>query len=304
MNGSASQMIAEIKAAINNGTLSCAEMKRRLIATLNDELSQTQREANLPLVEACQSLLWEIHMQEENGTTSEGGKAKTTETNLDQRMLHSLASTQAKLIKRQRRNEIRKHALRIAVAAAATLALLFVAEVLFHREWLEGQSTQNEQDYVVQGNVVEPGVVQSGAADTEGELKEIKSTDFEEAISILSFRPPMPTWLPQGWEPVRYRSAIMDGTEWFVVSYEKLHSEKLLRYEVRHSHDVNFASSFHAEQNQNGVKMPLDNGLIVYFSANLELPTCVWIQNDMASNINGPLSQDEILQMIKSIKGE
>lgn len=66
MNGSNSQMITEIKAAITNGALTYAEMKRRLDDAIDTELTKTTGEADLELIKACQSLLCEIHM---HGTT-------------------------------------------------------------------------------------------------------------------------------------------------------------------------------------------------------------------------------------------
>ncbi len=289
MDGRKRQMIAEIRAAIADGTLWEAEMKRRLMHAIEYELAQTDREADLALVTGCQELLVQLHTQDESMPTAD-------------RSAESLAAVQRKLAQRSKRQAIHKGFARGVAMAAALVVLALGADILFRRQWLSGQSTEDEQDYVVRENVIDPGTVQAGTANEVAENQFIRSADLGEVISVLSFIPPVPTWLPQGWELRHYEAVVVETVELFYAVYHTQDAEKLLRYEIRVDKDPSF--NVYAEQNAEGTQVTLENGLTAYISMNLELPTCVWIENGMSFLVSGPLSQDEILQMINSIERE
>ncbi|MEA5015409.1 MAG: hypothetical protein VB099_12700 [Candidatus Limiplasma sp.] len=286
MDGPKSQMVAEIKAAIANETLSEAEMKRRLMHAIEYELSQTDREADLALVDACQSLLLELHSQAREEPPAD-------------RRAESLAAVRLRLRRHLRRQTVRKGVVRGVSVAAAMVVLSLGVDILFRRQWLSGQSTLDGQDYMVQGNVVDPGTVQAGTANEIGEVQFVSSTDLEEASSILSFTPPALSWLPQGWELLQYEGMVIGAVEYFYSVYHQPGTEKLLRYEIHINKDI--SANLYAEQNEDGTQLKLENGATAYLSMNFELPTCAWFQNEMFFLISGPLTQDEILQMINSI---
>ena len=287
MHGRKRQMIAEIKAAVANGTLSEAEMKRRLMRTIEYELNQTGRETDLPLIDACQSLLVELHTQD-------------AEKPLADHRAENLAAVQRKLERHSKHQALRKGVMRGIAVVAAMMVLAIGADILFRRQWLSGQSTLDEQDYMVQRNVIDPGTVQAGTANEAVEDQFVSSPDFGEASSILSFTPLVPTWLPQGWELLQYDAVAIEAFEYFHSVYHHPDTEKLLRYQIHRDKDASF--SLYAEQNADGIQMKLENGQTAYLSMNLELPTCVWIQDGMSFLVSGPLTQDEILQMINSIE--
>ena len=286
MDGPKSQMVAEIKAAIANETLSEAEMKRRLMHAIEYELSQTDREADLALVDACQSLLLELHSQAREEPPAD-------------RRAESLAAVRLRLRRHLRRQTVRKGVVRGVSVAAAMVVLSLGVDILFRRQWLSGRSTLDEQDYVVQRNEIDPGMVQGGTANEVVEDQFVSSTDLEEASSILKFDPPMPTWLPDGWELLQYDAMVIDGVEYFYSAYHQMDTEKLLRYEIHIDKDAWLR--LYAEQNEDGTQLKLENGATAYLSMNLGLPTCVWTQNGVSFLLSGPLTQDEILQMINSI---
>lgn len=300
MNGSIGHMIAEIKAAIVNGTLSTAEMERRLIETINWELHQTTRAADVGLIEACQSLLLELHMHEIDTQKINIPEEIALKTKIKMNM----AAVQTRVTGRKRIRRIGKNTLRIAIATAAVLALIFATEILFRREWLGGISTEDQQDYLVQGTVVDPGMVQSGTADEEVEFRECYSEDFAEASSILTFKPPMPTWMPEGWAPLGYFAFAYEAQEQFTATYQKTGTQKFMTYDVRAIHDLVKDTKIFAEQNETGIERKLESGQLVYLSMNLEIPTCIWSKDEKTFLISGPLTEDEILQVINSIEGE
>ncbi len=283
---SSSQMIAEIKTAIADGTLPYAEMKRRLNAAIDAELSKTTEAADLELVQACQGLLWDIHMQ---GASWEG------------RTEQSLENAKRKLNRRLKAQGIRKYALRTVAAAAALLLIAFAAEVLIHREWLDGNSTLDEQDYVVKSNVVDPNMVESGTAAVNDSFRMVESTDFDEACSILSFQPAMPTWIPDGWKIVRFQSQCLDGLEDFYVSYQNPQNEKHMKFEIHFSRNLDIGLGMYAEQNKSGKTITLNNGLSVYLSLNLEIPVCTWTTSNTVYLLSGPFTEAELIKIMNSI---
>lgn len=300
MNGSISQMIAEIKAAVANGTLSIAEMERRLIETINRELHQTMRAADLGLIEACQSLLLELHTHKIDTQKI----SIPVEPALEAKITANMAAVQARVAGRKRIRRIGKNALRIAIATAAVLALVFATEFLFLREWLGGTSTEDQQDYLVHGTVVDPGTVQSATAGEDVEFRECYSEDFAEVSSILTFEPPMPTWIPEGWTLLGYYAFAVDSQEQFAATYQKAGVQKFFTYEVRAIHDLGEDIKTYAEQNEHGIERRLENGQLVYLSMNLEIPTCIWSKDEKAFFLSAPFTEDEILQVINSIEGE
>lgn len=286
MDGPKSQMVAEIKAAIANETLSEAEMKRRLMHAIEYELSQTDREADLALVDACQSLLLELHSQARE------------EPPADHRA-ESVATVRLWLSRRLKRQTVRKGVVRGVSVAAAMVVLSLGVDILFRRQWLSGRSTLDKQDYVVQGKIIDPGTVQAGTASETMEDKFVSSTDLGEASSILSFTPPIPIWLPEGWELLQYEGMVIGAVEYFYSVYHQPDTEKLLRYEIHIDKDAWLR--LYAEQNADGTQLKLENGVTAYLTMNLGLSTCVWTQNGMSFLLSGPLTEDEILQMINSI---
>lgn len=59
-----SQMITELRNAIENGTLTCPEICRRLTNAISKELSKTNEAADLGFIKSCQNLLSELYGNE------------------------------------------------------------------------------------------------------------------------------------------------------------------------------------------------------------------------------------------------
>lgn len=108
-----------------------------------------------------------------------------------------------------------------ALAAFALIVLAVGVEMLLHREWLEGASTDDGQQYVVQGQEMDPGIISEGIADNEPHIGELTTTNLDEAIKFLGFDPDLPTWMPDGWKLVNYEVGVVTDEATIKVIYAK-----------------------------------------------------------------------------------
>ena len=126
------------------------EAVHRLEALLQTEIERKDRAADMELVEACEELLWQIGTQ---------GRLKFEDKRKE---------NQAALMRRLERKRRRTAALRMGTRAAAAFAVILVLAVLgdgiLKREWLSGNSTEDEQQYAIQGQSIDPGLVEEGVA--------------------------------------------------------------------------------------------------------------------------------------------
>lgn len=285
-----SHNLERVKRAVANGSLSCADIERRLNTAIDVELAKTREAADLEFIRECQSLLWELH--------SDG------EAPFSGNMEQNLGYAKSKLNKQLGIRKVRRRAAYAVGMAAVILVLTVTIDALMRKERLEGWSTPNGQDYVVQGYVLDPSLIEKSVAGTEidAQPRSVTTINFEEACSILSFTPPLPTWLPEGWELVRYKADSVEGLEYFFVSYKHDGFEKSIRYEVNHSQDISRLNYYH-EQNEEGTMVILDNGVEAYITMNMEQIVCSWIHDNEMFTLTGPISQEEVLKIVNSTKG-
>ena len=85
----------------------------------------------------------------------------------------------------------------IAAVAAAILILIVVGDGILNREWLSGSSTDDEQQYAIQGKILDPGLVGEGAAtDDDTTADSLTTTDWEDVVDFLGMEPILPGYLP------------------------------------------------------------------------------------------------------------
>lgn len=63
-----------------------------------------------------------------------------------------------------RRQHEEKQLVLVPVALAAILVLAVVGDGILNREWLSGSSTDDEQQYTIQGQSIDPGLVEESIA--------------------------------------------------------------------------------------------------------------------------------------------
>ena len=288
MDGENSQYIAEIKAAIQSGALTRSEMYGRLMRAVETEISKTDGTADMKFVAAAQDLIRVIC----------GGKEEDDQLKMEQ----ALQATRAKLEAMQKRRRRNRVIGRTIIATAAVIVFAVVGEGVLRRQWLSGQPTEDEQQYVITGHEIDPKLIQKGnAANGTIEPVEITTTDLSEAISVLGFTPPMPTWFPDGWVIEDYYASVNPANITFSIFLTNGGIE-LIKYDLTRYNEIgNALNSF--EQNAKGTEIPLEQWNI-YITENIERRVALWREDNTAYSLHGPLSEDLILKIIKSINEE
>lgn len=189
---------------------------------------------------------------------------------------------------------------RIAATAAVLVLVAFGIEALLHREELQSNQSSDEQQYVISGQEIAPGLIDESQADNEGQSLTITTTDLDEAVSALGYTPLMPTWVPDGWTVEDYYVNIVPGMTTFRVMYQNQQEEFFLRFRFDAYPDADMALS-EFEQAKVGVEVEC-NGWTVYLTQNVDRCIAVWHMNTFCYSLSGPVTTDQILQIIESIQ--
>ena len=99
--------------------------------------------------------------------------------------------------------------------------LVVVGDGILNREWLFGHSSDDEQQYAIQGQVIDPGLVEDGNASGEDAAGVLTTTDWDAAVAFLGMEPTVPTRLPEGWSVKQYHATRFDDELILNVSYIK-----------------------------------------------------------------------------------
>ena len=198
--------IIQILELIEYGSISQNEAVCRLEALLQSEIDQKDRAANMELVKACEELLWQIGTQ---------GRLK-----FEDKRKENQAALMRRLERHQCLTTARRVGMRIAAVAAAILILIVVGDGILNREWLSGSSTDDEQQYAIQGKILDPGLVGEGAAtDDDTTVDSLTTTDWEDVVDFLGMEPILPGYLPEGWRADQYHAVRFDDELILNISY-------------------------------------------------------------------------------------
>lgn len=200
------------------------------------------------------------------------------------------------------RKKVRLRPVRRLVAVMAVAMIVVVGgELLLHKEWLYGKPSEDEQQYIIQGNSVDPKLIANGTADTEDTREHITTTNLDHAIMVLGYTPQLPTWVPDGWKLMSYYVNRSDSMSLFVVSFCSEIQDKLLKYEVRSYSNTDVVNEA-LEQDSYGEKYSIF-GSDAYYKTNMETAAIVWINDMELYSITGPLEKETLIRMQESIGG-
>lgn len=285
MDGEKQQMLAKIKEAIENGSLTKNEIERRLNAAIDAEIKKKDSPADMQLITACQNLLWEINM---HGEPYRSNKEQSLRSLID------------KLNKKESRQKRQKYAFGFATALVVLIVGGFAIDALLKSQWLEGTSSRDEQQYVISRQEMNPGIIDASQADNTVQTHTITTTNLNEALTVLGHIPLMPTWIPDGWVVENYYANHIGSITSFGIRYQRAPDEDLLRFSITTYSDVESAI-YEFEQGRTGIETQC-NGWTVYISENTDAPMAVWREDTACYSITGPISKDELLQIIQSIQ--
>ena len=186
----------QILQAINNGNLPVEEIRRRLFAMAEEELSgPLNREYDKVKVELCESLLWES-MTDGETPLPDWEKSK--------------AAVERKYEARKRRRRILAYGLWVAALALVFFIILTAAGVMPPIRWFTGKSTEDQQQYVVEGHELVSSIDSTAIANVGSSPRNnhIDHATKEEMVEFLGFDPGLPEVLAGNHLPVDYKVAV------------------------------------------------------------------------------------------------
>ena len=288
MNGKNGRYLAEIKAAIKDGTLTGSEIRRRLIASIDKELEKPEQLADMEFIRVAHAILREMH--------------RSTIVVDDEALEVSLKCAQKKMAASEKHRIIKRFTIRTILATAAVFVVLAVGDGIFHWEWLSGKPTDDQQQYVVSGHEIDPSLIEKGNAADADVYRETTTTDLSEAVTVLGFTPPIPSWFPDEWELKNYYAHANNLYQIFTLNLASEESEKPISYSVtRFSHMEDAEAAF--EQNELGVRTSV-NDRSIYLTMNYDLAVAIWHENNICYSLHAPVPEETIIQIVKSILKE
>lgn len=175
MDGKWSPELTQILNAIEEGGFGKDELVQRLNALVDRELSQTDRSADMELVQACQDILYRLHHQGEEYVSNRAVSSAKAQSKLHKPRF-SLPSFSP------------------AVRVAAILIVLFGGGLLFDLfisgDYLFGMPTPDEQQYIIAGTEVDSIVAQEVEAEQNMGMKILSTISWEAAIDAYGSIPP------------------------------------------------------------------------------------------------------------------
>lgn len=263
MDGQKKASIIQILGLIEYGNITQNEAVHRLEAVLQSEMEQKDRAADMELVEACEELLWQIGTQ---------GRLK-----FEDKRKENQAVLMRRLERRRKRVAALHIGMRTTAVVAAILVLAVVGDRILNREWLSGNSTDDGQQYAIQGQSIDPGLVEEGVATGDDNIADsLTTTDWGAVVAFLGTEPTIPCYLPEGWRVGQYHAVKFDDELILNTSYtNETDSTAVMIFLWDHYFSVE-AANLALEQNKDGEMMEI-GGVRVYLSSNMEKNRFVWI---------------------------
>lgn len=283
MNGDRTIMV-EILNAIEYGTLSVDETRRRLEELIDKEIQKSDAPANMQLIDECEKLLWEL---------STNGKIP---------FVSHLEENQAAVLKRSNRQRnilsLRKKAFRIGTIAAAIGVLAIGIEALLHKEWLVWQSTVDEQQLIVHGQEFDPGTVKGVNAESNQSPDSLSTNEYAKVVNFLGFDPHMNFSLEQGWTVEQYTcSRFVDDLTLYI---DYLHQDgNTIRISAVFYNDIKDAVMY-LEQNSDGEQYQ-QCGRTLYLTRNYDRIIATWNEENVIYTLTSSSTLNETFLFIKSI---
>ena len=281
-DGNLTLMESKILNAIDDGTLTKEKLEKGVCTLIEIELEQNERPANMEMISDCESLLEKMHQMRYTSHSQESEKA-----------------VRLRLDKRMKRWATMQHTLRVVAVVVVIFTIGILNDQVRNKRSLEGKSTTDEQQYIETGNREITGAfMQSSQADVQNSI--LSSNEINEIIDVLGFQPEVPTWLPKGWKPDRYYVSNSRYAASVKLQYSKQNTDYLVKYSETLYGDIDSANVAF-EQSEKGSEYSV-NGKNIYISENVDVPIAIWIVEKKCYSLSGPLTKQEILEIIDSLQ--
>lgn len=251
-----SSCVDQILKAIDFGQLTYDETERRLQQLIDEEASQIEHPANADMLDACYSLLLQLH--------THGSIIYSSEKERNWQAIRQRVQAH-----RQRSDIWRK----VGISAAAAFTLLFLGSLL-HFHWFEGTSTPDGQQYVVQGHEITSQMIETAIAEHENGASMITVT-VSQLQEELGFDPGIPQVLADTYVAGESLIYFLPHMVQIYTNYRTMNDNTFAISYVINLYSNIDAAFVSIEQDKNGNSMII-NDQIVYTSANMEYNVACW----------------------------
>lgn len=281
MNGVRTSCTERILTAIEYGNLTNEETERRIVELIEAEVGKTDSAADMELIDACQSLLWQLHS---HGTVAYDSHAEQNHEKL-----------MARIAKTEKRRSIDLRPLRW-VAVAAVVILLFVG-VRF--SWFEHSDTPDGQQHVITGQEITVEMVQAAIAENTGK-DAVETTDLQELRDIIGFDPHIPETIADEWHVSACAAWFARNCVQVTVTYENRYvPDDTLIYVINFYSSVS-DSYLTFEQSDKG-EDTLVGEQQVYLSVNVERSIACWCKDNMICEVSCRMKEDSFRNLVRII---
>lgn len=278
-----SSCVDQILKAIDFGQLTYDETERRLQQLIDEETSQIEHPANADMLDACYSLLLQLHTH--GSITYRSEKERNWQAIRQRVQAH-----------RQRSDVWRK----VVLSAAAAFTLLFLGSLL-HFHWFEGTSTPDGQQYVVQGHEITSQMIETAIAEHESGASMI-TVAVSQLQEELGFDPGIPQVLADTYVADESLIYFLPRMIQINTSYRTTTSDNYaILYVVNLYSDVD-AAYVSIEQDRNG-KRTIINNQTVYTSVNMDNNVACWQVGRSVHNMSCSREIDSIDRIINDLLG-
>ena len=275
MNGDNRSCEDQILRAIDYGNLPQEEIERRLRNLIEVEISRTDAPADLEMIDACQSLLLEMHGQSDQLRISAEKAAETDREIPDN-------------------DRLRFHSPRMVFRIVAVTALLImivtISSVSLRLYWLEGHSTPDEQQYIVQSHEIDMSVINAAIAE-HTEFTEIETENQEDLYTFLGFQLNIPIALQDIWTAESYNAIIAFEQIQITTFYTDAENNTLVYAINLFTDPSNARLTF--EQNAEGVIWDI-SGNSIYVARNENRLSLVWSNDMVVYFLSGSISDEDV----------
>ena len=286
MDGERRSCTERILTAIEYGKLPNDETERRLRELVEAEVNKTDSEADMELIKACQSLMWQLHA---HGDIPYDSHYDENKAKIDQRLKrNALVSNSVKSVGKM-----------LAAAAAVVLVVLGLRGEL-HWSWLEHDDTFDQQQHIIAGNEIGVELIQNAIAE-HSEAGKVRVETIEELTEYVGFAP-MPRQISKTW---RFSFADVSITPAFMridTQYVNVKTQSTMTYSVLLFTDAEDAY-FTFEQSAEGESVSVD-GHQVYVTANMHRCVLCWTDGLVIVRVSGAFSEQDGMIITQNILKE
>lgn len=286
--GTNRKKIDAIKETIRNKKMTADEISSYLSQIIQAEMKKPLAEMDEALVKECEDILWQLNSDTDYVSHANESKKEVMD----------------KLSGNQQHKFFSRRATVVICAALVLVCLVGLIDAAFHFEWLTGSSTKDEQQYVINGVTVDPKLVVNGnAEDSNNTYARLDTSDMDEVTALLGYTPDTPTWMPNGLSLDHYVVGIFQNETHFAALYVNDDNTKHFTYSIAKFNSADSANIYF-EQNCEGEMISVDDFHDLYVFKNTEYQCCVWIFDLSVYALDGRLTEDEIIKIAISTKGD